>query len=362
MPYPADYGGVIDVFYRIKALYEVGVKIHLHCFEYGRGLQPELNKYCTDINYYNRNTGLKGFSFTLPYIVKSRANKNLLKNLIKDDHPVLLEGIHCTYFLFSEQLKSKKVFVRLHNVEFEYYHQLAQNENSFFKKLYYKTESRLLKKYEKSITDKAMLFAITQKDVEIYKKKFGATEVKYLPAFLPYNAVTSKEGKGNYCLYHGNLFVADNEKSAIWLCENVFKELNIPFIIAGKDPCKKLTEIVQENKNISIVANPTGTEMNDLICNAQINILPSFNSTGIKIKLLNALFNGRNCITNNATVDGTGLHSLCHIAETKEDYKTAIKKLFDEPFTASEIIKREQILKREFDAKANADLLIKWIQ
>jgi len=362
VPYPANYGGVIDVFCRIKALHGIGVKIHLHCFEYGRGEQPELNKYCIEVNYYKRNKGWKGFSFRLPYIVKSRANKNLLQNLLKDNHPVLLEGIHCTYFLFTGQLKRKKVFVRLHNVEFEYYHQLAKNETSFLKKFYFQNESRLLKKYEKKIADKTTLLAITQKDVEAYKTIFGATDINYLPAFLLYSSVVCKEGKGNYCLYHGNLSVADNEKAAIWLCENIFNELNIRLIISGKDPSEKLKEIVQQNKNINLIANPSEVQMNDLISNAQINILLSFNSTGIKIKLLNALFNGRHCITNKAIIDGTELETLCHIAETKGDYITAVKQLFDEPFTASEIIKKEQILKKEFDCRTNAELLIKWIQ
>jgi len=153
VPYPADYGGVIDVFYKIKALHELGVKIHLHCFEYGRPRQSELNKYCEEVIYYRRNTGWRGVSLSLPYIVKSRANKGLLQNLIKDEHPVLLEGIHCTYFLFTDQLKNKKVFVRLHNVEYEYYSQLANNESSFFKRSYYNQESKLLKSYEKIIAD-----------------------------------------------------------------------------------------------------------------------------------------------------------------------------------------------------------------
>jgi hypothetical protein len=42
VPYPANYGGVIDVFYKLKNLHKAGVKIILHCFEYGRGEQKEL--------------------------------------------------------------------------------------------------------------------------------------------------------------------------------------------------------------------------------------------------------------------------------------------------------------------------------
>ena len=47
-----------------------------------------------------------------------------------------------------------------------------------------------------------------------------------------------------------------------------------------------------------LVANPSEMEMQDMIAKAQINILPSFNNTGIQIKLLNALFNGRHCLVN----------------------------------------------------------------
>lgn len=282
MPYPADYGGVIDVFFRIKSLYELGVKIHLHCFEYGRGQQPELNKYCVEVNYYKRNTGVSGFSFQLPYIVKSRNNKELLQNLLKDDHPVLVEGIHCTYFLFTGELKDKKVFVRSYNVEFEYYRRLAENESSVFRKLYFIIESRLLRKYEKVIVNKSVLLAISKKDSEEYQKLFGSTDIKYLPAFLPYISVTSKEGKGEYCLYHGSLSVAENEMVVLWLCKNVFNQVNIPFIIAGKNPSEKLKEEVSRNKNISLQSDLSEERMNELISNAHIHILPSFNSTGIK--------------------------------------------------------------------------------
>ena len=34
IPYPPNYGGVIDVYYKIRTLHKLGIKIHLHCFEY----------------------------------------------------------------------------------------------------------------------------------------------------------------------------------------------------------------------------------------------------------------------------------------------------------------------------------------
>ena len=49
VPFPPNYGGVIDVFYKIKALHKLGVKIILHTFDYGRGKPTELNNYCEEI-------------------------------------------------------------------------------------------------------------------------------------------------------------------------------------------------------------------------------------------------------------------------------------------------------------------------
>ena len=94
VPYPVDYGGVFDLFHKIRCLHGAGVKIHLHCFEYGRGEQDSLNEYCDAVNYYARHEGHKGFSHRLPYIVCSRSSGRLLDNLLQDEYPILLEGIH----------------------------------------------------------------------------------------------------------------------------------------------------------------------------------------------------------------------------------------------------------------------------
>ena len=34
VPFPANYGGVIDVFHKINSLHKIGVKVILHCFQY----------------------------------------------------------------------------------------------------------------------------------------------------------------------------------------------------------------------------------------------------------------------------------------------------------------------------------------
>ena len=361
IPFPADYGGVFDLFYKIEALYHEGIKIHLHCFEYGRTRQTLLNKYCTNVRYYERKTGLKGFSPRLPYIVSSRKNKELLQNLLNDDYPILIEGIHCSFLLTDERFKSRNIILRLHNVEYLYYRELFKTTNSIFKKLYYAFESKLLFRYEKYICRKVFIVTVSEQDLQVYRKEFHADKIFYLPVFIPYKQVLTEEGIGYYCLYHGNLSVAENEKAVTWLLKNVFNDLGTAFVVAGKNPSKSLQKTVLKRPNTCLVANPTEKEMQDLIIKAQINVLPSFNKTGIKLKLLNALFNGRHCVVNNAAILGTSLTNACHTGSNANALKSIIAQLYHQSFGEEDIRLRKFLLRGSYDNSKNAQQLIQWI-
>src|SRR4030095_16130619 len=101
-----------------------------------------------------------------------------------------------------------------HNVEFQYYRQLAQTTTSFFKKIYFNRESRLLEKYEASLANKANFWTVTPKDLAVFVNKFGYTNIGYLPLYLPEYLPKWNGEKGHYCLYHGNLSVPENEAAA----------------------------------------------------------------------------------------------------------------------------------------------------
>lgn len=361
VPWPADFGGVVDLFYKIKALHNLGIKIHLHCFTGGRAEQKILNKYCVSVQYYQRKKGFASFSFRTPYIVNSRKEDALLKNLEQDNYPILLEGIHCTYFLQIDKLKNRKVFVRLHNVEYKYYEQLAKYETNFARKAYFKMESRLLKRYEAVLAKKAIYWAVSNDDIQVYKNEFHAQHINFMPVFLPWDEINSSEGKGTFCLYHGNLSINENENAAAWLLSDVFKNINIPFTIAGKAPSARLKALAAGHRHVRIIENPSETEMQQLIENAQINILPSFNNTGVKLKLLNALFNGRYCLVNKAAATGSGIEALCTIAESANEFTSAIQILFQQPFTEEKMLHRTAALKNIYNSGKNARKLIAWI-
>jgi hypothetical protein len=99
--------------------------------------------------------------------------------------------------------------------------------------------------------------------------------------------------------------------------------------------------------------------MQDLIKNAQCHILPSFNATGVKLKLINALYNGRHCIVNRAGVAGSGMEKLCIIAESPEEFATAILSAYQLPLSEDAIAYRLQVLESLFNQQKNAEWLIR---
>jgi hypothetical protein len=358
VPYPPDYGGVFDLFYKIRTLHEEGIKIQLHCFTSGREEQPILKTFCEQVYYYPRRTGHKGFSHRLPYIVCSRSSPELLERLLQDEYPVLLEGVHCSYLTQDKRFAGRKILLRLHNVESVYYKQLAKSSTSWFKKLYYLRESAVLRNYEKRIASNWPLLAVTQSDAEMAAVFYQSKNISVIPVFLPFQHIESPQGTGCYCLYHGNLSVDENEKAAIWLLENVFNELTIPFLVAGKNPGPKLRRAVARFRNCCIVSDPTDQELKDIISKAQLHVIPSLNCTGIKLKLLNALFNGRHCLVNAEAVKGTGLQEVCHLAETAEEFKSVIENLYERPFTFLDLQWRREKLMTQYNNHETACRLI----
>jgi len=357
VPFPANYGGVIDIYFKLKWLHKLGVNIILHCFKYGRDEQSELNKICTKVIYYNRSKYVNPFIGDMPYIVKTRNNEALLDNLLLDKHPILFEGIHSTYFLNHPKLKNRFKMVRTHNIEHEYYKNLELVESNYFKKYFFRNESDNLKMYEKKLKHAQCLLSISYNDYLHYKGKGFNTEL--VSAFHGNDQVNIKSGIGKFILYHGNLSVGENNFAAIHLVNHVFKYLQIPIIIAGNNPSKELQKLCSMYQHISLKDDWDNHTINNAISEAQINVLFTFQGTGIKLKLLNALYSGKHCVVNNKMIENTGLEALCHLSETDEMCIQQINLLWQKEFSNEDIKAREKILNEKgFSNLHNAKIIV----
>lgn len=274
--------------------------------------------------------------------------KALLRNLKKDNHPILFEGLHTCYFLNHPDLSKREKYIRMHNVEWQYYAHLAKMDSNIFKKTYFKLESEKLRSFENKIKVADGILAISKMDEKYFKGKYSEIPIHYIPAFHHNEKVEIKEGRGDYILFHGDLSVKDNEQAAVFLVGKIMQGLDYQLIIAGLNPSGKLKAIIGKTKNASLKANVSNEEMESLIKNAHVNILLSFQSAGMKLKLLNALFKGRFCVVNDFMVKNTGLEDLCFVGETAEDFQKILSDVFKKKFSVKDILERKKRLEIDF--------------
>ena len=364
VPLPADYGGVIDVFGRIRALHDMGVHIHLHCFTYGRKPQPLLDELCDEVRYYERC--MKWwllFSFR-PFIVASRPALDIIHNIQYDDYPVLLEGLHCCDLLqhmAHSHHNARPVVVRMHNIEHQYYRLLARSERNPLRKAYLFIESIKLRAYLPILKQASAILSISSTDDQYLRQRFPNSCHLMHPSHL-YGDATSEfhpiTGRGKYVLYHANLSVAENEQAALWIINHVHAKQDWRLVIAGKSPSETLTKCIASQPNVELVSSPDHDTMRSLVQEAHICLMITFQATGLKLKLLHSLFLSRFCIANSLMVAGTDLDEACLVADSSTEINRYIQSLFSKDFTISDIQKRQEVIGKQYDNMYNANLLL----
>ncbi|MFO8000974.1 MAG: glycosyltransferase [Marinilabilia sp.] len=353
IPWPPDYGGAIDIWYKLPAFRKEGIRIILHCFEYDRKPDEILLKYCEKVYYYQRKRRLTDFLSLTPFMIKTRESKTLMNNLRKDDHPILLEGIHSISVTREKSLRDRKIWLRPHNVEAGYTRDLARAEDSFPRKLFFYLESLKLKYYERKKLNVKGIFCISEPDKEFFSKY--NKNCMLLPPFHAHEKVTSKPGRGKYLLYHGNLSISENRQNALFL-SRICHRFPLPLIIAGRSPRSSFLKKLQVFPNATVKTDLSPTDMNALIRDAAMILLPARQTSGFRLKLLSSLYMGRHIIASPQMVYQTGLAALCHQATTENEWVRTIKELSDVSFSEREKENRENVLK-PFSNESNAKFL-----
>ncbi len=359
VPYPPTYGGVIDVYYKLTSLKEAGYYTILHTFRYKhKKFEKELLAVADEVLYYPRETSFAAQLSTIPYIVNSRRCKRLLADLQKDDFPILFEGLHSCFFLSNKALENRLKMVRTHNIEHEYYRHLRAASHNLYKKAFYTIESIKLERYENMLAHANYILPISKNEQMHFARKYPESNTIYLPCFFEQKEQTAFPGNGHYVLYQGNLAVEENIKAVRYLLKEIIPNLPyIRFVIAGANPNKRLLHVAKGFEHVKIVPNPSDEELEKLITNARINLLLTFQNTGIKLKLLNALYKGGYCLVNTPMVSGTGLDEICEVANEPQQIIASVQKLSRQPYTAEIHEKKMKKLKSLYDNTSNIQII-----
>lgn len=348
VPFPADYGGVIDVFSRLKWFSKNGWEVVLHCFEYSRPKAKELDE-LAEVHYYKRPRGINKLFSKLPFIVNTRINSKLEEVLQNTTDLVLLEGLHCAHYL---TLQAGKFWLRTHNIEHEYYRELAKSAKGK-KRLFYSAEAKKLKAYEAILSQAKGLLVIAENELDHFKKINPNS--KWVPPLFENNAefVETKP----YVLFHGNLSVEENHDAATWISTKIMPHIReISFIFAGKEPSNKLISTI-ESAGGKVISNPAEDSMQELIQKAQVHLLWTKHASGVKLKFLNALGSSGQLICSPEMVSGSGLKTGFHLANSDKEVLEILPGLMKVRLTEQEWKERVSLVEENFGEKT----LLGWL-
>ncbi|RMF07667.1 MAG: glycosyltransferase [Candidatus Neomarinimicrobiota bacterium] len=356
VPEPPDYGGAVDVYYKVMALAELGVDIHLHCFQYGRGQAVQLERICQSVQYYERDFSWRHHFADVPFIVASRRNELLIRRLETAGDPVLIEGLHNGFLLEAEALQGVPLYLRAHNVEHRYYRSLAEVSASVGKRWYLKREARKLERYEKIVGRARRVFPLSVCDRDYFIRY--SKQVDYIPVFHSVDRLQPRLDRGKYALYHGNLSVPENDRAARYVVEEIWPGLPFPLVIAGQNAAPGLKRLVDQAPQVQLLEPRSVADMDRIIGEAHLHILPTFQATGMKLKLLHALFRGRHVVVNAPMITDPALGTLCHQFDTPAAARDLIRSLQGRTVTRTEWEQREQVWQERFHNVRNGELLL----
>jgi hypothetical protein len=363
LPNAVDNSQMSDAYFLIKSLQEQKIRIHLHCLS-NDTLEPttQLSEICDSITVYDRDISKISLKLDLPYHVSTRSNIKLIERLKEDNFPILFFGLASSYAIYDNNLVgNRKTAIRLNKNESAYYHQLSSLVPWKGKKLHYEVESWRMSNYLKKIVAKKTTLFISPNAINVTVGQKSGYDSQLTPLFTGMPPIFHQSGMGHFCLFYGRLSNEETAYAAFWLLEHVFNKLEIPFVIAGSNPSTHLENAAHVRQHTCLVSNPGDKEMQELIKKAQVVVSPAFIQEEGDDNLLPSLALGRHILINPKKSNDKEIKSVCHIAQSPEEFIEKTKLLFETEFSEEEKYARQQLLNNRYQDQNSLAKLLNWI-
>lgn len=188
------------------------------------------------------------------------------------------------------------------------------------------------------ITHVDKVFSISETDSDILAKQYHTKRSKFIlcKPMIRFDSIANdtRWNQNNYSLLIvGNMSWYPTSQGTEWFIENVFNELtseipNLKLYIVGGGATSRIQKYSQGNKNIVVTGYVNS--LDDYYLKCDIAVVPIFNGTGAKIKVLEGIAKSiPMVISDYAAKDYHGIESCAKVAKDKEEFISQIKKLIE---------------------------------
>lgn len=230
--------------------------------------------------------------------------------------------------------RGKKIFLRAHNVEYDYYFNVYKYNKTIFNFLRYKLvfhqEYRCLKNSDKIL---CLHENDSKRFLSLYPKCVQKSKIEILPVCIKKPNVLEQIENSNKIkfLLTGSLSYAPNVDGAIWFIQNIWTDFlgENELILAGSNPSELLKNEAKKFNNIKLISNPE--DMNSIFNDANVYVAPIFNGAGMKVKVAEALSYGLVVIGTTHAFIGYKVENEkeVYVANSPKEFKIAIRNYLD---------------------------------
>lgn len=221
---------------------------------------------------------------------------------------IQLEGIYLASYISTVRLLSNaKISLRAHNVEWKIWSRMANNEKSFFKKLYFSTLANRIRRMEKKVLKNVdLLIPITSIDKD--GLPFDRSDNVFVsPTGIVNTNFSASVVAQNQTLFHiGTLDWMPNQEGLIWFIKNVWVNLydsfkHWQFYIAGRGAS---ASFIQELKKYPIEFIGEVNNACEFIDKHGIQIVPILSGSGMRIKIIEGMARSKCIVTTSVGAEG----------------------------------------------------------
>lgn len=299
-----------------------------------------------DIFSVPRRTGPLSHLSTTPYLFRSRPlSRDVLDLLIRQHQLDPYELVLGASFRVAEMGRTVAdaldvpLILRPHNIESNYFRQLAMSSR-FPLKLAYHAEAAKLRRAERQVHrwERVALFADISDTEAASRRLDTARPVIHIPPFLqlPFEldgADSAGSGPGDSILFLGTLDNPNNVVALEWFIAHCWPQLRaagVEFNVVGRRAPDKLVERMRTD-GVGVSVN--APEIDSHLAKADVFINPVQRGAGVNIKMIDAMRAGLPVVS--TTVGARGVrwrnNEQLVMADSPDDFTAAVAGLLADP-------------------------------
>jgi len=334
LPYPLKDGEAIAITNLTKGFYQQGhqvdvlaintLKHHFPVEELPPDVKAIANYYAVTVNTtINAIDALSNLvsdrSYHIQRFISEDVDRQLRELLTRNSYDLIqFEGLYLTpYIPTIRSFTQVPVALRAHNIEYEIWERIAQNETNPVKRWYLSLLTKRLKKYEiASVNTYDAIVAITDRDQKRFEELGAQVPLHNAPAGVDLSNLVPDDSALTFpsLLFLGGLDWMPNQEGLKWFLNEVWPRLNqefpdLTFHIAGRNQPEWMSRI--NASHVHVLGEVEDAQA--LMQSKAVMVVPLFSGSGMRIKVIEGMAMERAVVSTSLGVEGISAEDNVHL-------------------------------------------------